>query len=405
MRLNYKRLGDYVEPCNEFNEGMQVKELLGINNIKYFQASHTNTIGIDLQTYRIVRKGQFAYNRATTRNGDKISISLREGNDCIVSPSYRVFKVKDENELSSEFLMMWFRRSEFDRYARFMSHGSAHEFFEWEQMCEVRLPIPNIDKQRELVKEYNTIVNRININNQMIKKLEETTQAIYKQWFVDFEFPDEIGQPYKSNGGEMGWCEELGKEVPKGWVYIELSNLVNTQYGYTETASVLEIGPKFLRITDIAQAQINWKNVPYCKISEKDFEKYRLKSGDILVARTGATAGYGKRMNEKIPRSVFASFLVRLIPNNKICSMYLGFIVESRAYKDFVLANAEGSAQPQANAKLLTSFKVINPLEDILIKLNRIWKPSFGLIEFIQKENETLFDFKNILLSQIAQSK
>ena len=76
MKLNYKRLGDYIRPCNEFNDGMNVKELLGISNNKYFQRSHTNIIDIDLQTYRITRTGQFAYNRATTRNGDKISIAL-----------------------------------------------------------------------------------------------------------------------------------------------------------------------------------------------------------------------------------------------------------------------------------------------------------------------------------------
>ena len=133
MRSNYKQLGNFIQPSNEFNEGMFVKELLGISNNKYFQNSHTNIIGIDLQTYRIVRTGQFAYNRATTRNGDKISIALNQGKDCIVSPSYRIFEVIDENALHPEYLMMWFRRKEFDRYARFKSHGSAHEFFELEQ--------------------------------------------------------------------------------------------------------------------------------------------------------------------------------------------------------------------------------------------------------------------------------
>lgn len=185
MKSNYKRLGAYIEPVNQLNDGMEVNELLGISNQKFFQNSHTNTIGIDLSTYRIVRTGQFAYNRATTRNGDKISIALRQGEDCIVSPSYRIFKSKDENVLNSEYLMMWFRRPEFDRYARFKSHGSAHEFFEWEEMCNVTLPIPHIDKQREIVKEYNTIQSRINLNQLLIQKLEETAQAIYKQWFVE----------------------------------------------------------------------------------------------------------------------------------------------------------------------------------------------------------------------------
>lgn len=152
MKLNYKKLGDFIEPVNQLNDSMEVKELLGISNNKYFQKSHTNIIGIDLTTYRIVRNGHFAYNRATTRNGDKISIALRQGDDCLVSPSYRIFKSKDENILNSEYLMMWFRRVEFDRYARFKSHGSAHEFFEFDQMKDVELPIPPLKSNVRLSK-------------------------------------------------------------------------------------------------------------------------------------------------------------------------------------------------------------------------------------------------------------
>jgi len=224
MKSNYKRLGDYIVPCDEKNTGNIIKKLQGISNQKYFQKSHTNTIGVDLEKYRIVRTGQFAFNRATTRNGEKISIALRQGKDCIVSPSYRIFKSKDENVLNSEYLMMWFKRPEFDRFARFKSHGSAHEFFDYGEMCEVEFPIPNIEKQCEIVREYNTIQNRIAINNHLISKLEETAQAIYKQWFVDFEFPDENGKPYKSSGGKMVWCEELEKEIPEGWEVDNLSS-------------------------------------------------------------------------------------------------------------------------------------------------------------------------------------
>lgn len=242
MRSNYKRLGDYIRPCDEFNTGMEVKELLGIKNIKVFAKAKTNTIGINLEKYRIVRTGQFAFNRATTRNGDKISIALREGPDCIVSPSYRIFEVKDENELNPEYLMMWFRRPEFDRYARFKSHGSAHEFFGLEEMYEVELPVPPIEKQREIVREYNTIVNRIRLNEQLNQKLEETAQAIYRHWFVDFEFPmtreyaesigkpELEGKPYRSSGGEMVYNEDLDQEIPVGWDSKQINNLVNYNY-------------------------------------------------------------------------------------------------------------------------------------------------------------------------------
>lgn len=187
--MSYKRLGDYIIEKVEFNEGNKYDLLQGVSNNKYFQKAKTNTIGVDLSKYRVAHHNQFVFNRATTRNGDKISIALRKGESCIVSPSYRIFEVKDENVLNPDYLLMWFKRPEFDRYARFKSHGSAHEFFDMEEMNEVELPIPSIEKQREIVAQYQAIENKIKVNEQICEKLEATAQTLYKQWFVDFEFP------------------------------------------------------------------------------------------------------------------------------------------------------------------------------------------------------------------------
>jgi type I restriction enzyme S subunit len=276
MRSNYKRLGDYIEPCNEKNTGNLIKELRGISNQKFFQKAKTNTIGIDLSKYRVVRTGQFAFNRATTRNGDKISIALREKEDCIVSPSYRMFKSKDENVLNSEYLMMWFRRPEFDRYARFKSHGSAHEFFDLDEMYEVELPIPSIEKQQEIVKEYNTIVKHINLNDLLNQKLEETAQALYKHWFVDFEFPNENGQPYKSSGGKMVYCDELDNDIPERWKTGTLELLGEIVGGATPSKAVPEYWTN--------------ENTAIAWISPKDLTKNNYKfidKGDHFITETG----------------------------------------------------------------------------------------------------------------------
>jgi type I restriction enzyme S subunit len=181
-----------------------------------------------MSTYKVVKKGQFTYGAITSRNGDKISIALLEDEEAIVSTSYTVFEVIKQDELLPEYLMMWFRREEFDRYARYMSHGSTREAFGWEEMCDVELPVPSIKKQREIVKEYHTITDQIKLNEQLNKKLEDTAQSIYKEWFVNFEFPDENGKPYKSNGGEMEYCDELDMEIPTGWELQALGNLVES---------------------------------------------------------------------------------------------------------------------------------------------------------------------------------
>lgn len=377
MRSNYKPLGNYIKEVNNRDTKLEVDLLLGVSIQKKFIPSIANIIGTDMSTYKIIKRNQFAYGPVTSRNGDKISIALLEDYDeAIVSQAYTPFEITDTSKLFPEYLMMWFRRPEFDRYARFKSHGSAREIFDWAEMCNTLLPIPSIIKQREIVKEYNTVVNRIKLNQQLIQKLEETAQTIYKQWFVDG-----IGED----------CEKM-----------KLNELVQTQYGYTETATTEIVGPKFLRITDIAQNHIDWTNVPYCRISDKEFDKYRIKYGDIVVARTGATAGHAKRIHKYVPDCVFASFLVRLIPNDIKWNLYLGLTVDSQNYREYILSNAEGSAQPQANATLLTSYEITKPDESIILDFNRIIEPIFDMIEIRQLENQRLTEQKDLLLSKLA---
>ena len=183
---NYKRLGDYIREVNVRNRELKVTDLLGVSISKEFMPSIANTIGTDMSTYKIVKRGQFAYGPVTSRNGDKVSIALLDGyDDAIISQAYTVFEIIDQESLLPEYLMMWFRRPEFDRYARFHSHGSAREVFDWDELCDVMLPIPSITRQREIVAEYETLTRRIRINEQMIQHLEDTAQAFYRKMFMD----------------------------------------------------------------------------------------------------------------------------------------------------------------------------------------------------------------------------
>lgn len=372
MKSSYKKLGTYIEPINKLNDGMEVKELLGINNNKYFQDSHTNTIGIDLATYRIVRTGQFAYNRATTRNGDKISISLRQSNDCIVSPSYRIFKSKDENILNSEYLMMWFRRPEFDRYARFKSHGSAHEFFEWEQMTEVDLPIPHIDKQREIVKEYNTIQNRIALNQQLIQKLEETAQAIYRQWFVDEQIE---GTTFLKEYVETNPKLELRKG--KMSTYIEMANL-------SETSMC-----------------INGK-------VEREYQGgSRFQNCDTLLARITPCLENGKTafvniLKENEVAAGSTEFIV-MRAKKKISPYWVYCLAKDEGFRTYAISSMIGSSGRQrVHEKYLEEFQLSKVNEEQMAIFDNTAKPIFDSVRLKSLENQKLKELKDLLLSKLA---
>ena len=205
------RLGDYIREVDVRNRDLEVKKLLGVSISKEFMPSIANTIGTDMCSYKVVEPRQFVYIADTSRRGDKIAIALLENNDkVIVSSIYTVFEVKDKQKLLPEYLMMWFRRPEFDRYARFKSHGSAREIFSWEEMCDVELPIPSIEQQQKMVSEYEAVTRRIRLNEQIIVKLEETAQALYRKMFVDG-----IDKENLPEGWRMGTLGEIA-EVNSG---------------------------------------------------------------------------------------------------------------------------------------------------------------------------------------------
>jgi type I restriction enzyme, S subunit len=406
MKSNYKALGTFIEPVNQLNDGMEVKELLGISNQKFFQNSHTNTIDIDLQTYRIVRTNQFAYNRATTRNGDKISIALRQGGDCIVSPSYRIFRSKDENTLNSEYLMMWFRRPEFDRYARFKSHGSAHEFFEYDQMCQVELPIPQIDKQREIVNEYNTIQNRIALNQKLIQKLEETAQAIYREWFVEFEFPDEYGLPYKSNGGVMVWCEELGKEIPDGWYLGKLENITNQLMGFAFKGEQYtnDNGISVLRGENVSERFLRWDS--HKRWNDEiipRMERCFLKENDIVIGMDGSKVGKNWSVVSKYDLPLLLAQRVSCLRGKK--SIYQNFIFYSMCVIDFenyVSQVQTGTSIPHISGDQIFNFPIVIAKDSIIEKFDNAVSRMTLHKSNLNQENMKLIELKELLLSRLA---
>lgn len=167
MKTDYKVLGDYIGIVDNRNQDLSITNLLGVSIAKKFIPSIANIVGTDLSNYKIVRTGQFAYGPVTSRNGEKISIAYLDSEDCIISSSYTVFEVIKKDELDPEYLMLWFSRPEFDRYARYKSHGSVREIFDWNEICMVELPIPPILEQRHIVKAYKTITDRIALKQQI----------------------------------------------------------------------------------------------------------------------------------------------------------------------------------------------------------------------------------------------
>ena len=176
--IGCEKIGKYIRPVDDRNSDLKVKLAQGITIDKEF--ANPKQVAEAERSAKIVRRDQFAYNRATTRNGEKISIAYRTGEDCVVSSAYQVFEISAKDALLPEYLMMWFKRTEFDRYARYMSKGSAHEFFEYEDMEEVRIPIPSIDIQKSIASIYKVYKERTLIAAQLKEQLNNLCPILIK---------------------------------------------------------------------------------------------------------------------------------------------------------------------------------------------------------------------------------
>lgn len=164
----------------------------------------------------------------------------------------------------------------------------------------------------------------------------------------------------------------------------------SVEYGYTASSTVdSAVGPHFLRITDIVPERLDWESVPFCAIEPKKLTKHRLRTGDIVIARTGATTGWAKYIKDP-PEAVFASYLVRVRPDSFVNARYIGFIVESAAYKNYIQQQMGGAAQPNANAQVLTSFEVPLPPFPVQRRISEILSAYDELIENNQRRIKVL---------------
>lgn len=391
MRLNYRKIGEYIRLVDERNAGLKVTNLLGLSISKRFIPSVANTVGTDMGNYKIIRRNQFAASVMQVRRDRKMPVALlTEADEAIISQAYPVFEVIDTNKVLPEYLMMWFSRPEFDREACFYAVGGVRGSLEWEDFCDMKFPIPSIDKQRKIVAEYNAIQDRIKLNEQIIQKLEETAQAIYKQWFVDFEFPNEEGKPYKSSGGEMV-DSELG-EIPKGWHVGNLSKVSNCLDFRRRPLSELE------------RRDFQGDFPYYGAMGIVDYVREYIFDGEYVLFSEDGVNVIDKDGRPSVSL-VWGRFWVNnhahiLEGKNGFSTRYLYLVAKNSNVRHLVT----GAAQPKINQENMNSIEVTIPSINIVTKFQEIITPFFDIVKVYRDQNVHLGRIAEILLSRMATS-
>ena len=386
---DYKRLGDYIREVNVRNRELEVTDLLGLSVNKDFIPSIANTIGTDMSTYKIVKRRQFVYIADTSRRGDKIAISLlRDYDNAIVSQAYTVFEIIDHEQLLPEYLMMWFRRPEFDRYARFHSHGSAREVFDWEELCDVMLPIPTIEKQREIVAEYETLTRRIRINEQMIQNLESTAQTLYRKMFVDGIDKENLPEGWRMGTlGEI--CSKIGSgSTPKGGKdcytnsgisLIRSMNVFDFRFSYDELA----------HISDIQAASL---------------DSVTIEEKDILFNITGASVARCCMVpNNVLPARVNQHVMIIRSEKDFMSYYLLCTLCSNEAKRSLLGMSQSGSTREAITKGEIESFKIVIPSTELLKVYENQTEIIFAHIDIHKQENSKLTELQSLLLAKMGQ--
>ena len=411
MKSSYRRLGDYIHKVENRNRDLKVNKLVGLSMTKEFRISTSNVVGTDMSVYKIVNKLQFSCDFMSVIRVHKFPVVLKNDDEpVLVSPAYTVFEVNDAKKLHPEYLMMWFRRSEFDRFADFKCDSAIRGGFDWDALNDCYLPIPSIEKQIAIVREYNTIQNRISLNNQLITKLEETAQAIYKQWFVDFEFPDVNSLPYKSNGGKMVWCEELEKEIPKGWELRKLKNICSkigsgsTPSGGKE--SYFQSGISLIRSMNVFHFNFSFENLAF--IDEQQANKLKnveVLEKDILFNITGVSVArccivpsiiLPARVNQHV-------MIIRPLSDLNLY-YYLLCTLCSTDSKNILLGLSQSGSTREAITKAeIEDFDVLLPSPQIMLKFEILMGKIFSRKNLKNNENEKLEELKELLFAKMTR--
>ncbi len=370
MKEGYRLLGDFIQPVDERNRDLKVDYLLGVSISKQFIPSIANIVGTDLSSYKIVRTGQFAYGPVTSRNGEKISIALLQDKDCIISSSYTVFEVTDNERLDPEYLMLWFSRPEFDRYTRYMSHGSVREIFDWDELCKVELPVPSIEKQRGIVKAYNTITDRIELKRKINDNLLATAQAVYKAWFVEYK-PFGGNCPISWRVGSVDEIAEFFDSMRKPLSSIERADMARI-YPYYGAVSIVDYVDDYIF----------------------DGEYLLLSEDGIYVVDDS-----GHPLLQHIIGKFWANNHAHILKGKA------GF-TEDSLYLFLSNTNMSpivtGAAQPKINQANLKSFPITIPDSEVLDRFNSIVHPLFDRKLNNEKEIRKLETLRELLLSRLV---
>lgn len=379
-----QKLGDYIREVNVRNKDLKVTNLLGLSMSKQFRPSTSNIVGVDLSNYKVVCNNVFAFDPMSVIRVHKVPIALNDTDfPIIVSPAYITFECIDVEKLDPKYLMMWFQRTEFDRYADFKSDAAVRGGYDWKELCETLIIIPSIEQQREIVLEYETISKRIKLNEQIIKNLEATAQTLYHKMFV----------------------EGIDKEnLPKGWRIGTLGDLGEVIGGATPSTNNplfwSDNGIPWLSPADLSKGEFKFVSKGSKDITELGYKSCSTKmlpKGSILFSSRAPIGLMAITVDELCTNQGFKS----IIPKECIGTEYVYYYLHS--IKNRIIEENTGSTFDEVSGQSMKEYIAIIPPESLTNRFSMLLKPVLHLQFIKEQENKKLTELQSLLLAKMGQ--
>ena len=392
MKSNYDILGNHIRLIDTRNRESITDRVLGINIDKFFMPSVANVIGTDLSKYKLITKGKFACNPMHVGRDERLPVALYDEEEpAIVSPAYFMFEVIDNSILNEDYLMMWFRRPEFDRICWLHTDGSVRGGITWDDICRLELPIPPIEKQLEIVNSYKAITDRIALKQKINDNLAETANALFCKMFFSTSIAEKCDTGTFSQLIKETVGGDWGQEQPKG--------------NYTSKVTCI-------RGTDIPALNLgSISAAPTRYILPKNLSSKRITADNIVVEISGGSPVQATGRVALIPDAVLAHHKEELICSNfcrvmNVRSEYLYFFFQywTYLYRNGVMFNYENSSTGLKNfnfAAFVSEEKIQIPPIDIAKRFNAMLEPIYKEIFSVGFEIEKLGAARELLLPHL----
>lgn len=371
-----RKLGEIIELFDKRNKSLESTEVLGISIDKEFMPSVANTIGTDLSNYKLISKNIFVCNPMHVGRDERLPVSLylRE-TPALVSPAYFMFKIKNENEVLPEFLMLLFKRKEFDRNCWFRTDGSVRGGISWDDICEIKLPVPPLNEQQKIVDTYNAITNRIRIKQKINENLEKTAQCLFEELTKDKE------------NFETKTIEEISDAVICG----KTPSTTESKYWGNEIP--------FITIPDMHGSNFIHTTERYLSIAGKQSqEKQTLPPNSICVSCIATVGLVSLTTTESQTNQQINSIICK-----KGISFYYVFMLLKQMTDELKRLGAGGSTTLNVSKSLFASIKLQLPNEENMTIFNKKVSQLFSKILINEKEIEKLESLKQIVNSQVSK--